>query len=354
MDKRLLPLLCCPVTRGALSLEVITEKKSGPGESGGQLVSEGILFAAEDWCYPIVQGIPRLNVEAFWDHEDFLRLHLPDYAVRKRSLEQRYAGLLAYVKKKNKKTKESFALEWSLHDYSRDRTWIAGEEELLQRFLNETGETAAGLAGKLVFDAGCGNGQLDTCIARTGATVIAMDLSNSVERAYAYNDHPNAWFIQGDIQFPPLAPGICDVLQCSGVLHHTNNSELSFSCLEPCIRAGGTYSIWLYHPRKETGHQLINAIRRVTSRWPARLNYHLLRFTALPVSYLLHRLKGRPQNSREIMIALMDWFSPEFRREHTPDEVRTWFAKRGYRELRVTTSEHFGFNFIGKKSGTAI
>jgi hypothetical protein len=46
----------------------------------------------------------------------------------------------------------------------------------------------------------------------------------------------------------------------------------------------------------------------------------------------------------------MDWFSPEYRREHKPDEVRAWFAGKGYHDLRMTTHDTFGFNFIGKKS----
>ena len=339
MDHRLLPFLCCPVTRTPLRLEGITE-------------SEGLLFAAEDWCYPIIGGIPRLTVEAFLDHADFMRTHLPGYEERKRLLFRKYPRLLTGVRRKNKRTKRSFALEWSLHDYSTDRTWDAGKDQLLQRFLDETGETAAGLIGKLVFDAGCGNGQLDTGIARAGARVIAMDLSNSIERAYAYNDHPDVWFIQGDLQYPPVRSGCIDILQCSGVLHHTDDTERSFNCLEPCVRPGGVYSVWLYHPRKDVLHRLFNAVRGVTGRWPLWLTYALLRSTALPLSYLLHRLKGRPKNKREIMIALMDWFSPPYRREHTPDEVRAWFAHSGYHEMRMTTQDTFGFNFIGRKNDT--
>jgi 2-polyprenyl-3-methyl-5-hydroxy-6-metoxy-1,4-benzoquinol methylase/uncharacterized protein YbaR (Trm112 family) len=363
MDKRLLPFLCCPVTQSPLRLEVI---RTGSGDTRPAQdeppiagveplateasVLEGLLFGAEDWCYPVIGGIPRLNVEAFLDHAEFLRAHLPDYMERKWRLLEKYPRLIAYVQRKNRRTKKSFALEWSLHDYSQDRTWEASEGELLQRFLDESGETAAGLVGKLVFDAGCGNGQLDTRIARAGARVIAMDLSSSIERAYAYNDHPDVWFIQGDLQFPPVRPGVCDILQCSGVLHHTNDTQLSFNRLEPCVRVGGTYSVWLYHPRKDRLHRLFNAIRVVTSRWPVWLTYGVLRCTALPLSWLVHRLKGHPKNKREIMIALMDWFSPEFRREHTPDEVRAWYGGKGYHDLRMTTHDTFGFNFIGKKA----
>ena len=49
------------------------------------------------------------------------------------------------------------------------------------------------------------------------------------------------------------------------------------------------------------------------------------------------------------MIAIMDWFSPEFRWEHTPEEARSWFTKREFSEVKVTTTDIFGFNIIGKK-----
>src|ERR1700761_5069788 len=100
MDIRLLPFLCCPVTRSSFQLRTIAGSENTPGHRGKAIISEGILFAAEDWFYPITGGIPRLNVEAFLDHEEFFRLHLADYLQRKQLLEQKYPGLIAAVKRK--------------------------------------------------------------------------------------------------------------------------------------------------------------------------------------------------------------------------------------------------------------
>ena len=69
----------------------------------------------------------------------------------------------------------------------------------------------------------------------------------------------------------------------------------------------------------------------------------------LPVTWLIKRIKGNRQNSREMMIALMDWFTPEFRWEHAPDEAAGWFCKRGYVSIQITTTNIFGFNIIGVK-----
>ena len=308
-----------------------------------------MLYAAEDWFYPIIDGIPRMSVEAFIDHADFLKLHLPDYSQRRERLENKYPGLIRHVLKKNKRTKKSFSLEWSLFDYKEDRTWEAGREELLVRFLEETGEDAENLKGKLIFDAGCGNGQLDPYIARSGATVVAMDFSGSIGRADRQNDHSNAHFIQGDIQFPPLAAGQFDIVHSSGVLICTNNTELSFSCIETCVRPGGKLSVWLYHPRNNLIHRLFNILRSFISRLPLVIQYYLLLIVFLPPSWIIKRIRGNRQNWREMMIALMDWLTPEFRWEHREDEAASWFSKRGYYGIRTTTAGLFGFNIIGVK-----
>jgi len=347
MQERTLPLLRCPVSRSPLQLEIISTVHR-PFHTGEELViHEGILYAEQDWFYPIIDGIPRLIVEAFLDYEDFFRQHLSDYAARRSKLEAGYTGLIGYVRKKNKKTKASFSREWGLHDYGKDRTWRLDTNGMLQTFLSEVDETADGLKGRTILDAGCGNGQLDTLIARQGATVIAMDLSRSIERAYQQNTDTNACYLQGDVQFPPLAFAFFDIVHSSGVLHHTNNTELSFSCLSPCVAPGGKLSVWLYRPRKNFLHQLFNRMRSFLSPLPSGWLYFLLRSTIFPISWLIKRMQGSRQNSREMMIEILDWFTPEFRWEHHSEEVKGWFAKRGFVSIKETTTDIFGFNMTG-------
>lgn len=349
MQERICSLLRCPVTRSPLRLQIISTGLKSFSSGEEKIVEEGLLFATEDWFYPIIKGVPRLGVEAFIDYKDFLRLHLPDYQQRKEQLEQKYPGLIGHVKKKNRRTKQSFSLEWSLYNYEEDKVWEAGKERLLQRFLDETAEEAHNLKGKLILDVGCGNGLLNQYIARSGAVVLGMDFSDSIERAYELNDHPDALFIQGDLQYPPVDFYRFDIVHASGVLIHTDNTELSFGCIEPCVRSGGKLSVWLYHPRKDRIHNFLNRVRSVTSRMPLKVQYYFLLLILLPVSYIVKRIKRNPQNKREMMIALLDWFSPEFRWEHTHDEAGSWFLKRGYSSVQVTTTNLFGFNIIGRK-----
>jgi len=349
MKESLLDLLRCPVSRSVLQLQVISTGTKMYDGVNHEIIGSGILFADKDWFYPVIDGIPRLNVESFLDYEDFLRQHLPDYISRKQYLLEKYGSFINYIIQKNRKTKKSFAFEWSLFNYEKDKTWDADSEGMLQRFLQETAETESSLRDKLIFDAGCGNGKLNELIAEKNTTILGMDFSTSIERAYQRNTRSGALFIQGDVQFPPVAFEKFDIVHCSGVLIATNNTELSFSCIEPCVKKGGKLSVWLYHPRKDFIHNSFNFLRRFTSKLPLRVQYYLYLFTLFPVSYIVKRLKGNPENSREMMINILDWFSPEFRWEHSHTEAAAWYYKRDYDNVQVTTTSIFGFNITGVK-----
>jgi SAM-dependent methyltransferase/uncharacterized protein YbaR (Trm112 family) len=349
MQESLLSLLQCPVTRTALTVKILKFTTRIFDGKEVKVIEEAILFAEKDWVYPVIGGIPRLTVEAFLDYEVFLKQSDDDYLLRKENLLQNYAGLIKYVTQKNKRTKQSFTKEWAVYNYDHDKTWNAGDEAMITRFLKETDETPVSLRDKVIFDAGCGNGKLDILLANRCSSIIAMDFADCFGEAYARNGFSNVHFIQGDIQFPPVLFNYFDIVHSSGVLIHTNNAELSFSCIEPTVKTTGKLSVWLYHPRKDLIHNIFNRVRQVTSNLPLTFQYYLYWVTILPISYCIKKIKGNKQNSREMMLDILDWFTPEFRSEHDHSEAATWFYKRGYKNTRVTANDTFGFNIIGEK-----
>ena len=289
MLEKYLSILVCPVTRSALRLHKISVKTKLFSSGGKEIISEGILFSNKDWFYPVIDGVPRLLIESFLDHEEFLNANLSDYKLRKEYLLKNYSEIIQQAVKKNKRTKKSFEMEWGLFNYEEDKTWELQGEDLLERFLKETDETNESLQGKLIFDAGCGNGQLNQYIARCGAIVVGMDLSRSVERAFFNSKEENAFFLQGDVQFPSLQFEKFDIVHSSGVLICTNNSELTFSRIEPCVKKNGKLSVWLYHPRKNLVHNSFNFLRNYTSKLPIKVQYYLYLFTLFPASYVVKK-----------------------------------------------------------------
>ena len=349
MQESLLPLLRCPVTRTALTIKVIKRAdKIFNGESVS-IIEEAVLYAEVDWIYPVIKGIPRLNVEAFLDFDEFLKHAEVKYLSLKENLINKYGVVINYALKKNKRTKKSFTKEWNVYNYNKDKTWNADDEAMVARFLKETDETVDTLKDKIIFDAGCGNGKLDSLIAANCSAVIAMDFTNCIEEAYTKNEFVNVHFIQGDVQFPPLPFNYFDIVHCSGVLIHTNNTELSFSCIESTVKEKGKLSVWLYHPRKNLIHNLFNSVRKLTSKLPLTFQYYLYLVTVFPVSFCIKRLKGNRQNRREMMVSILDWLTPEYRWEHEHAEAASWFYKRGYKKISITTVDTFGFNIVGEK-----
>lgn len=349
MQESLLPLLRCPVTKSTLSLKIIKQVEDLYESGTADVIEEGVLYATEDWFYPVLKGIPRLNVESFLDYEDFLKNVVEDYEQLKQNILIKYGSLVKHVVKKNKRTKDSFAKEWAVYNYDTDKTWNADDTGMMNRFLKETGESEFSLKGKIVFDAGCGNGKLDLLLAPVCKTIVAMDFTNCMREASKRNKYAHVHFIQGDVQYPPLQLNQFDLVHCSGVLIHTNNTAYSFSCLDPVVKQKGKLSVWLYHPRKNIIHRIFNAIRKITSKLPLGFQYNLYMLTILPVSYCIKRLKGNKENITEMKLSILDWFTPEFRWEHEPEEVKGWYADRGYENVQVTTTDTFGFNITGEK-----
>ncbi len=349
MQQELLSYLRCPITHQRLELKVISTISKTFNNAVFEVINEGILFAG-NLCYPIIKGIPRLLVEAIVDYEEFLQKHLPDFPERKEKIYVEYKALIEFAVKKNCHTKKSFAQEWNLFDYEKDTTWNADATEMLNRFLKEVDETKTSINGKIILDAGCGNGLLNDLIANEGAKVLGFDFSLSVEKAFEKNSNPNAWFVQADVQFPPVAFDAFDIVHCSGVLIHTNNTENSFNCLTPLVKTSGKLSVWLYYPRKDFIHNCFNFIRIYSSKLPLKLQYYLYLIFLFPPTYLIKKIKQNPQNKREMMIDILDWMTPEFRWEHTHEEAASWYEKRSFINIRVTTNEVFGFNIVGERA----
>ena len=349
MRLSLLSYLRCPITQSCLDIQIISfEEKSVIGV-GEKEIHEAILFSSNKCCYPVIDGVPRLLAEAILDYEDFLKQHLENFDTLKKEIFVQYGDIILSAAKSNKRTKESFAKEWSLFNLQSDKTWDADETEMVTRFYEETGHTKEELQKMMVLDAGCGNGKLNLLLANEGISQIATDFSESLVAAHKQNIHPHLHFVQADIQFPIFENNSFELVQCSGVLIHTKNTEESFKKIASLPKDNGTLSVWLYHPRENLLHNLFNQLRKFTSKLSPSLNLTLLSYTIFPISYFVKRLKGNKQNKREMMVDILDWFTPQYRWEHTHEEARNWFEQADYKQVEVSKTSLFGFNMKGVK-----
>jgi ubiquinone/menaquinone biosynthesis C-methylase UbiE/uncharacterized protein YbaR (Trm112 family) len=351
MQQTLLQLLRCPVTKQKLQCRTISVFKKKYGAVEVEEIKDAVLASDAGFIFPVINGIPRMLVEAIYDYASFLQEHVKDYSLIKEKLEKKYADLLNTCKKKNSKTKASFEFEWNfLKSDQKDKLWHEDLSDLTQRFLLETAEQPAFFTGKAILDAGCGHGIMTTKIGGMSAYAVGIELSKAVEQAYLRNQNQNSYYLQGDLQFLPFEKETFDVLYSSGVLHHTNNTKQSLLLTETVLKKNGKICLWLYHPQTSKIHNLLLQLRKVTSKLPVKLAFVFLAVFVFPFSFLIKKIKNkRSVNYREEMIDLLDGFTPEFRFEIKHETAIQWLTELNYHQIQITTTDQFGFSVAGVK-----
>jgi ubiquinone/menaquinone biosynthesis C-methylase UbiE/uncharacterized protein YbaR (Trm112 family) len=291
-------------------------------------ISDGDLVSDGGSRYPIVRGIPRM--------------------------------LPAEMKGVLEKNQASFSLEWKMFKFGQ-RNWGQDIEFRKNLFLKGMGVAPERLKGKVIFDAGCGSGLLSMEMATSfGMEVIALDLAYGIEQAYVKNRNPFLHFVQGSVLTPPVRSGVCDFVYCAGVLVALPDTREGFKILPRCLKPGGRYFIWVYHPIDTIHHpkdfrkvRLYNWIRsRITSRLPIGLQHAT--YLALVPPFIIKRevanlfsKKKDDRTWREKMQAFVDMFSPIYMNRHHEEEVLSWFKAERLADACIAYQEAYGFGARG-------
>ncbi len=240
MKRILLDYLVCPECQTSLECRVATETL--------EEIETGWLNCPRCGVdYPIVRGVPRFVTG-----------------------EHPLSG-------DNVKTADAFGWQWQkfseLHDMA------AYENQFLDWVYPITPDF---FQGKVVLDAGCGNGRFSLVSSQFGARhVLAVDASEAVEAAY-HNARSlaNVHVIQGDIHRLPLRRGPAaqvDFAFSIGVLHHLDVPQAGFKVLVNHLRPDGTIFVWIYG--RENNGWLVNGVNPIrtllTSRLPRPALYAL-------------------------------------------------------------------------------
>lgn len=319
MRSRILDWLVCPLCGHDL------EPRDGVGRDGVE-VDHGLLACDEGHVFPVVGGVPRLLPAARLESDDA------------RSL------------------RESYSRQWEHYDYAADdRTWGQTLAERREDFLRLVDHAPDELRGKLVLDAGCGNGALSKAISDFGCEVLAADISNTVERAHQHLSTDRTHFVQADLMTPPFRPGAFDIVFCAGVIIVTPDSRRTLEQVARAVAPGGTMFVWVYWRESGRKYRLKTFLRRIMRPLPIPLR-HAVAFAFVSqamLRQLARRLRRRGDVEwvkwREHLTVQLDFFLPRYRWEHTPDEVRGWYRDLGFVDMKVTKEEAAGFGMIARR-----
>jgi SAM-dependent methyltransferase/uncharacterized protein YbaR (Trm112 family) len=262
MRSELLKYLRCPLTGEELKCTIYDIK------SNDEIIT-GILTSPSGFVFPIIGGIPRLQIEGLIIYEEFFTKFLAGFDEKKQELMKSRRKLVRQRYKANKATRKSFSFEWNLLQRGNTKVGHNDLDEHKATTIREIGQT---LDGSTTIGGGywlrAWYNQRSHC--QPGATVIAMDMSSSIEEAYKANKTGQIHYIQADLQYPPLAREAFDLVFSSGVIHHTHSTQHSLEIIQKLTKKEGEICLWLYHPVNSVIHKLMLAVRPLQSEYPLK------------------------------------------------------------------------------------
>lgn len=290
----------------------------------GQEVTQGLLVCRNQHTFNVREGIP-----------DFV---LPQTGTQ------------------DPKTVESFGFEWQWDHNPRT------EEDLHFRVFEKPNVTPEFLKGKLVLDVGCGAGLQTKIMAKYGATVIGVDLSEAVRAAYRNNSEfrDRVCIARADIFRLPFADETFDYIYCEGVLQHTKNPQAAFYELVRLVKKRGQIFATFYTRREGWFAPFLffrQPLRAVLSRLPQKWCWYICWFSIplnkIPVLKHLFRktivlYDKRNPSSKTIWCVNYDFYGPhKYQFYFRPSEIRKIWQDAPY-HLTILHSE-YGYPLRGKR-----
>lgn len=328
----LVSLLVCPDCRADLDLFKFSARDN-------ETVEEGYLRCRVCGSgFMIVAGIPRMLPEKLYRNNKFKQQYQKEIAeiCLKKSAKVVCPESLTEHKRK---TQDTFGWEWKHYNRFGFDDSIFNLEKEQERFFIATLFDPHELNGKLVLDAGCGNGRHVWQSVEHGAEVVAVDLSEAVDVACGnLQGHPKAHFVQADLFKPPFRRNTFEMAFSIGVLMHTGDAEKTFKSLSDCVKPRGTISINVYQKQ--------NPLHEFNDRWLRALSIRLRPESLHSLSQLMARIANAAWKVRLLglvnaffrlepyELCIYDWYKAPIATHHTYNEVHRWFEDIQAKQIR--------------------
>jgi ubiquinone/menaquinone biosynthesis C-methylase UbiE len=188
-----------------------------------------------------------------------------------------------------------------------------------------------GNRNKKILEVGAGTCQVSVYLAAaTNNQIYAMDITKkSLMTGYKFakkNDLKNINFILADIFDDVIEKEQFDYIFCSGVLHHTKNTQKSFEILSKYLKKEGYFILGLYNK---------------FGRFRTFFRQFIYKYVSKKLTIILDPyLRKVNDNKSEKHIAwVRDQYAHPVERSHTYDEVLKWFNQNNIEHLNFVPSK---------------
>jgi SAM-dependent methyltransferase/uncharacterized protein YbaR (Trm112 family) len=357
LKEKVLDYLACPECASELNLEIL-DKKDGE-------IKDGIFICKNcHGYYFLIDYIPRL---------------LPADVVMKSNCYTNFAGKyrerlgqlnMALSKNESHFTEDDYqvrlkTIEYFGYEWKKFINWGWLEEDEIPEedrikytggFISDTVNAFKTKSlmdeddlatGKLILDAGCGNGRFSNQAAEYGGEVLGVDIgTGAVESAYKNTiEKDNINMIQGDLLKLPFKKSIFDTAFSIGVLMHSGDAYQAFKSIANHIKTGGTFTTHVYHKLNPIWEINDFLLRKITTNMSVESNIKFANFMSklgrLLLKMRLLYLANLFIRVQPTLHHMYDWYSAPVATHHTHDEVESWFSKNGFEISGTSKSESY-------------
>ena len=329
----LIHLLRCPLCQGALETHVLEKQTARIKEATLTCASCGQLYIVSNF-------IPRMVPTNLYDPVPFCDNH----SISLDALLSHWPDEETVVATLQAETQKNFGHEW---EYYASLGWnepsgadSSSTQESINWFQEKLLLTPADLQGRIVLDAGCGNGRFARVAIAMGCNLVGMDLTTAADVALRNltADNKVAQIIQGDILHLPFAKEVFDVVYTIGVIQHTGKALAAAKKLSQLVRPDGLFAVRTYRKGNSRLEENDAAIRKVTTQFTLAELHEFSDLMHNLTTFLLR--KGvlwdvtRHINLFPKRYDIFDWYSAPIAEKLRYRELRALFASCGIDVIR--------------------
>jgi 2-polyprenyl-3-methyl-5-hydroxy-6-metoxy-1,4-benzoquinol methylase len=185
------------------------------------------------------------------------------------------------------------------------------------------------LFGKKCLDAGCGPGRWTYAMQELNAKIVdSFDISTEAINL-CKKINPNAYVL--DV-FELKPNPVYDFVLSWGMLHHTNNTQESFSKVASQVKPGGMLHVMVYDKKfdEDYGGYRGDTCVEKHEEWEK-----------LSFEEKIMMCKNKVKTVGGDIHGWFDAFNPKYNWSFDPNEVKEWFEKNQFTQIKLKKKTHF-------------